>query len=611
MKHNYANTPLYTDARDREPAFAIVSRLAATGGVSAVDFGQDIGVPFVQVLRGDPETLNEIAAIIGLESSTLGHWTPLPQGKAKREFHGHLFPVRPTLTSEVRGCPSCLQEDVQQSALPAHRAMTFRSHWLIHHVTLCLRHKRPLVTLWKEAAPSLRYDTAAQFADIVDRILADNAPFRRREPTPFEIWFDQRLAGQPHATTWLDDHPFHAAAVFCRLLGTALLKLQDLRLSELKPGSEWACYHLGFETARHGEEAILKVLRKLAQRAEPRLGPKAVFPVLYDRLSREHVQDPDFAAYREVLARHLLDSWPLGPGDDLLGAPVTERRLHSVRTAASETGVDIRRLRKMLEAANMIDASLPDNWAVFDAEKARPMMASLLTFVSAKEFYEMHCIGRSQFILLREDGVLQPTLQDATTKHVWDPREGSAFVERLLVGAQTIQQAQHGWETISKAATRLKLRPSDIIKAIWDGRLQRVARNVQFEGYASVHVYHDEVAQILAQDMPSAMSLEMFAKAVGIGNPVYLNRLVRHGHVSTTEMINPRTKARQRFIGTQDAAAFHGRFVTLRLLSKAKGETWQLVGRKLRDAGICTFSEDGIDFGPIYLKAEVEAVLAE
>lgn len=128
MKQSQANSLLYTEARDREPTFAIASRLAATGGVSAVDFGQDIGVPFVQTLRGDPEALDQIATIIGLESSSLRPWTPLASSKAKRAFHGHLFPVKPTLTSEVRGCPSCLQDDVQQSALPAHRAMTFRSH---------------------------------------------------------------------------------------------------------------------------------------------------------------------------------------------------------------------------------------------------------------------------------------------------------------------------------------------------------------------------------------------------------------------------------------------------------------------------------------------------
>ncbi|OUD10296.1 hypothetical protein BVC71_01935 [Marivivens niveibacter] len=611
MKQNHANSPLQTKARDREPTFAIVSRLAATGGVSAVDFGQDIGVPLARVLRGDAKTLDEIAAITGIESSALGRWTPLPEGKTKREINGHLFPVRPTLTSEVRGCPSCLQDDVQQSALSAHRAMTFRSHWLVHHVTLCIRHKRPLETLWKEAAPSLRYDTAAQFANIADRIIADDAPFERRDPTPFEIWFDQRLSGQPHETTWLDDHPLHAAAVFCRLLGIALLKLHDLRLSDLRPGSEWACYHLGFETARHGEEAILKELRRLNQLAEPRLGPKAVFPVLYDRLSREHVEDTDFAVYREVLARHLMESWPLGPGDDLLGTPVTERKLHSVRTAANETGIDIRRLRKMLEAANMIDAGLPDNWAVFDAKNAKTMMDSLLTFVSAKQFYEMHHIGRSQFNLLVEDGIVQPSLQDATTKYIWDPRKGRDLVYRLLVGGEIIQQAQHGWETIGKATQRLQLRPGEIIKAIWDGRIQLVARNVQFEGYASIHVYHDEVAQVLAKEQPSAMSLEMFAKTVGIANPVYLNRLVQHGYVSTSEMRNPRTKILQRYIATKDASTFHEQFITLRILARTKGQTWQSLARQLRNAGVSTFNIDGIDFGPVYLKTEVEAALAD
>lgn len=611
MTKNQINSLLHTEARDREPTFSILSRLAAAGGVSAVDFGRDIGIPFVQVLRGETVVLEEIADLIGVDSSSLCHWTPVLAGKSKREIHGHLFPVRQLLTSEVRGCPCCLREDALGSSLPTHRAMTFRTHWLIHHVTLCLRHKRPLETLWKATVPTQRYDTASQFTKIADRILADDASFKPREATPFEIWFNQRLSGEPYTATWLDDHPLHAAAVFCRLLGTALLKLHGLSRSKLKSGSEWACYHLGFETARHGEEAILKELRKLNQLAEARFGPKAVFPILYDRLSREYVQDPDFASYRDVLARHLLESWPLGPGDDLLGAPVTKRKLHSVRTAANETGIDIRRLRKMLEASKMIDPDLPDNWAVFDAEKAKPLMESLLTFVSAKEFFETLHIGRSQFNLLVEDGILQPTLQDASTKHVWDPREGGAFLDKLLIGAQTIQQAQHGWETISKAAQRLKLRPANIIRAIWDGRIQRVARNVQFEGYASVHVYHDEVAQILAQDMPSAMSLELFSKTVGLGRPVYLNRLVRHGHVSTTEIRNPRTKALQRFIGTQDAAAFHDRFITLQILSKTMGATWQSLARKLHDAEVSTFSAGGIDFGPIYLKKEVEAVLAK
>ncbi|WP_339696216.1 hypothetical protein [Celeribacter baekdonensis] len=231
--------------------------------------------------------------------------------------------------------------------------------------------------------------------------------------------------------------------------------------------------------------------------------------------------------------------------------------------------------------------------------------------MSAKEFYDALNIGRSQLDLLVEDGVLPPSLSDTNTKHVWDPREGRAFIDRLLIGAETIQQAQHGWETIGKCAQRLKLRPAEIIRAIWDGRIQRVARNVQFSGYASVHVYHDEVAQILAQDMPSAMSMELFAKTVGVGNLVYMHRLVRNRHVSSTEMRNPRTKAMQKFIAPKDTAAFYDRFVTLRILSKAKGTSWQSLSSRLRAAGVIPFSPDHVDYGNIFLRHEAEAALAD
>jgi hypothetical protein len=212
---------------------------------------------------------------------------------------------------------------------------------------------------------------------------------------------------------------------------------------------------------------------------------------------------------------------------------------------------------------------------------------------------------------LVEDGILRPAISDVSTKHVWNPLDGRELITELLTGSISIQQAQHGWETIAKSAQRLKLRPAEIIMAIRDGRLQHVARNVQFRGYQSVHVYHDEVAQVLAQDLPSAMSLEMFSKTVGLRNPAYMTRLVKDGHVATIEMRNPRTKALQRYIGPAEAAAFHDRFVTLRILSRIRGESWQSLSSKLRDAGVAPFKLGDTDYGNIFLKNDVQKALSE
>lgn len=58
-----------------------------------------------------------------------------------------------------------------------------------------------------------------------------------------------------------------------------------------------------------------------------------------------------------------------------------------------------------------------------------------------------------------------------------------------------------------------------------------------------------------------------------------------------------------------DAAAFHDRFVTLRILSRIRGESWQSLSSKLRDAGVAPFKPGDTDYVNIYLKYEVQPAL--
>jgi hypothetical protein len=324
---------------------------------------------------------------------------------------------------------------------------------------------------------------------------------------------------------------------------------------------------------------------------------------------RQDHDDPDFAPFRDIVAENLLKTWPLGPGDEVMGQPVTERQVHSVLSAAEETGIDPRRLRKMLFAAGLIDGTLPDTWAVFNAKDAEHTLAPLVEYLTAKDFAELNGLTRSQFDLLVQDGILLPALDDAETKHVWDPRHGRAFLDSLLVGAQPLQQPLHGWEPISKTAQRLKIRPGEIVRALWDGRIHRVTRNAQSKGYGAIQVYYDEVAQVLGNEAPPAMNLEVFAKVVGLGKVACLTRLIRKGHTSSTEMQNPKTKAFQPYITSADSAAFNAKFVTLGTLAKAKGTTWQKLSSTLRAKGIEPFSPDGANYGNIYLRETVEAAL--
>jgi hypothetical protein len=339
--------------------------------------------------------------------------------------------------------------------------MGLRGHWAVPHVAACRLHDHPLVSLYRDTHATERYDNARHLASITSAIVNKDLDRPQEPSTTFEDWLDDRLADGP-GSDWLSGHPLHAASVFCRLLGISLLRLEGLRLDHISEGSRHALYALGFEVAQKGEDAVRLALSRLQKLVDtPQDGPKKIYPALYDRLSRDYADDPDYAEFRRILRDHMSATWPLGPGDELMGEPVHERRLHSVTTASQATGVDPRRLRKLLLAADLLpqNCDLPDPWAVFDAADAAPILRDLTALVTAKEFRDMIGATRSQFDLLVADGVLKPTLETSETKHVWDPRTGTAFLTGLLRGAIQLRQPQHGWEHISKSAQRLKIGP--------------------------------------------------------------------------------------------------------------------------------------------------------
>jgi hypothetical protein len=387
-----------------------------------------------------------------------------------------------------------------------------------------------------------------------------------------------------------------------------------LRLDHIAEDSRHALYDQGFEVAKGGEEAIHRALRRLQNLVEtPQDGPKKIYPALYDRLSHDYADDPDYATFRRILRGHMAESWPLGPGDELMGEPVHERRLHSVTTAAQETGVDPRRLRKLLVAAGLLaeDDDLPDSWAVFDAAEAAPILGDLTVLVPAKEFRDILGTTRSQFDLLVADGVLVPALETSETKSVWDPRTGAEFLTGLLRGAVQLRQPQHTWEHISKSAQRLKIGPGVIARAIMDGRLRRVGNLEGRTGYSAVYVDHDEVARLFGSEAPPGHSIETFAKSVGAGPPAGLRRLIIDGHTPATRAINPRTNAEQFYITPADAEAFHAKYFTPRTMANAYRRSWQSLRVELDRHGVTPFKENNREYGRIFARVAVEHVLGQ
>ncbi|OAN77086.1 hypothetical protein A8B82_13560 [Sulfitobacter sp. EhC04] len=599
-------------ARTRETIASFVSRTAAYFHVNAAAFSMDKNTSFQSLISGKAEAVAALEDFKVRISNNVTAWSPTSTAAAKgrRLFRGHTFPAKVLQGSTMRGCPHCLRGDLKGQDNPA-VSMAMRGHWLVPHVTLCLKHQHPMVTLWKESHLIERFDSAAHLALIAPNIIAGHFDEEIRDETDFDIWLDNRLEGHDEGN-WLEQFPLHAACNFCLMLGTSLLRHEMSAPSSVQPEDYWGVYQMGFEVAKNGEKAIQDALMGLQTLpGGPHDGPKKIFPKMYERLAYDYVDDPDYSTFRNILRTHMCETWPLGVGDELLGEPVTERRLHSVRTAAQATGIDQRRLRKILIAKGVIsETGLSYAWEIFDAQKAEEALRSATTLITAKAFAEGIGATRSQFDLLVSGGVLSPklsSLDEVGTKAIWDPAEGVDFLESVFLGAAPLRSAQHGWEHIAKSAMRLKIGPEEIIRAIQSKRIVRIGNHADYDGYSALYVYHDEVCSILSPEPTMGQNIELFSKAVGIGQPRRMQRLISNGHTPATELENPKLKTRQRYVTREDADAFHKKFYTPRTMAQAYGRSWQAMMATLRADGISPFSPDGEDYGSLFERTLIDA----
>ncbi|MDE4306342.1 TniQ family protein [Phaeobacter gallaeciensis] len=595
--------------KDRETAFSYVSRMAAMNGVDTAGFCTDMGLSLTKIINGVPEDLMKLAALCDSDVEDLKRWTPLYFGNRAHTFRGHRVHAKAIKDTTVRGCPVCLREDAEASPDNDTGEMYIRGHWLFRPVSLCVKHHHPLVPLWSERQVTLRYDSASRLAEIAQDVRSEKLDTKLREPREYDQWIEARLLDQ-RTSSWLDQFELYAAAHFCELLGRAILAFWHPKSNKFTPEKDWLSFDMGFHFANKGEDRIRTALTELQTGiGEPTDGPKKKFGALYDRLAFD-LKGEEYAPFRKLLRDHITATWPLGPGDDLMGEPVLERRVHSVRTAARELGMDPRRLRKLLVDVDLvrpIETGKDDQWELFDAKKAQPHLDRLNTLVSAKDFQSALNMSRNQFELLREEDYFAPAVDNGDHKPLWDVRAAHKFFEKLLTGAEPIYVPMHNWGDLPKIAQSLQISPGTILSFLERGKVQRVGRHMTREGYRAILVTHDEIERLLNRPDAPGISIELFARQCGL-KPSAAMRLVREAHIPSTEGRHPKSGVPQRFLAPADIAAFHDRFVTLRGLAVELGLSWQALRPKLADAGVEPFSPDGQDYGALFERGAANAV---
>jgi hypothetical protein len=611
----HAPLPLRTAPVHRETLPSFLSRLAAVNGVGAADFAVDLGFSIKRFLNLEEDAVRALAGAGGLDAAAVADllsWTGTGVGDVRMEFRGEVFVSRALRNPRMRGCPVCLREDARgQERTPA-RAMALRGDWQLREVSLCVRHGHPLVTLWEVGTPAHRYEVAARLNEVAERVLAGGFDAEPVTPSPYDLWLDARLEDGRDAT-WLAGQSLFAATTFCRLLGAELLRLEERPDGD--PAARLrAAQAAGFAVARHGPEAIEAALDRLAGLADrANDGPNKAFGPLFQKLSQDYREEPAFAPFRKLLRDRILEVWPIAPGTDLLGEVVAERRLHSVLTAAQEAGIGTAPMEQLLIEAGAIAADDPRPAArkTFAAAPHAALLAEIPTLIGSVTLRRAMGAYQNEFEALVADGVLVPRAPGV--RAAWRLRDGLDLVAEVQARATRLAAGATGWESLQRARARSGLGLDEILAAIRDGRLQ-VGQQAGSDGWRSFRVRKAEIDRMArprgAPTERGMIPAGAVGREVGLRDGGHFLALLAAGHSPAQRMTHPRTGVERLYMSPEDIAAFHRRFLTLRTMATEFGTARRgAILARLDAAGVRRFAPGGVDHGPIWLRAEVEAAL--
>lgn len=603
----------------RETLYSYLARIAAVWKTDAASLAYDMGAPYKRLLEHDEAAFDAFAAWAKLEPETMAEllsWTGIRAGKVRMEFRGELYISRALRNPLVRGCPICLREDAAGVGSSASTSMVMRGHWQLREAVLCVKHKHPLVALWKAQAPGDRFNIGARLAEIEAQVLAGALDQPIRTPSAYDLWLDRRVA-ECIDDTWLRDISAFAVTTFCRLLGEAIqsskFNVTDRRAAE--PHS------LGFDIAVQGKNSIREALDQIATQVTGRLvEPYKAFGNLFARLRHEYADEAEFDPFRDPLRECILDNWPIASGETLLGKLILKRRNHSLRSAALETGVGSTVLEAFLVEAGVItqDNSRPDNRRLFDANAHAQLLSEIATLVGPVEMRTAMGATKREFSNLVEEGFLVPRTRNAKIKKPWKVSDGLALVHELSKDAVFVAEDDQAWETLLFACRRNAFAIAELIQEIREKRLKVGKRNA-VAGFHGIVVLKSEVdlkaasgqtiRNTILEELSATMSAAEFGKSIGLPDRGAFLALIEAGHVSASLITNPRTGRPQYRMAQEDVAAFHQQFVTLTTLSAETGQHRNTLRKIFASSRLAPVFPGARGVGAVYLRDDVAKLM--
>ncbi|MFU0504597.1 TniQ family protein [Pseudaminobacter sp. NGMCC 1.201702] len=557
------------------------------------EFCRDFGIHPRAIINGEPEAVRALADLAGVNPDRLLRESFTRVGGPKRQFRhkGQDLLQSSLVRNRVRMCPACMAEDVKRLDCRVAARPHRRSMWLIRGVRTCAKHGMALAEVGKLDGPNVIHDTSRIVADAVPRLQSLLDAAVPRSPSPFERYLLRRLDGRT-AGSWLDGLPMYAALHLPFVVGAVAARGPGVVLDDLDDDDARRCEASGFHIVDKGTAGIRAFLNELQapfQDSRSAKGPKVMYGRLYDWLAHE-CRDKAYDPVRDIIVDHSLDTLAFGPGDVLFGRQIAVRRKHSVRSASQEFGLHPKRMRRMLQRANLTDSGVSgpaNNKVTFDAAEAEALLKGLAESMSMERARDYLNVPRPHDRGLMERAFIKPMMDGGRVKgaHAFLKSDLDHFLERLLRDADPALHGDPEMVPLIAAARHSCCAVMDVVTLVLDGKLTRVGRDPGQAGFLSVFVDAEEVRPLVTGPAYEGHSLRDLEKLLSAGTYA-VKALVENGLLTAETVKNPVTGWMQPIVREEDLQRFRQEYVSLHTLARERGEHFARVKKALVAAGV-------------------------
>lgn len=580
------------------PSF--VSHIAQRNGLRHVqDFVQDMDLSWRQILQLDPDVLQELADLTGADAEALAAGSFAPVGDGFFRFRGCDLPLSFLERSALKYCPVCMTNDRD-----LHGRTWGRALWQIDPLRVCPVHGVMLDVLEPPDYPRCPHDFAGRTAD--HRALTDEVPVVEvgDNAAHFARYLSDRLHGCGKGHSWLDGMAVDVAARLCENVGILIHTGPAARPGALDRRSMIAAGASGFAICAQGTDALWDVYESIRRRSSSSKGGFYADFGFYTRWLQRMAR-PD--RYRQVLDHFrdfVLDSYPLAPGQEVLGRNCNRRRWFTWTEVGRKYGLSSGRITRLQRAFGVSGDDLR-RVAPGAYETELLILSSGLDRKQAAHRLNVHPSAIDKFV---EAGLLNYALELPQMDKLFLPEDIDSFLTAVFANAEMVETAPAGAWSLRSIAQKATLPNADLLPAVISGRLKKVWKLRDISGLPALHLNLDEVLD--AFEVPPLIGLTRsdLRKKLHI-NCSTVSLLLQRGMIASRQFRDPRTRQRLSLVATEELDRFLDKHFPLGLMAWQLGTQAKHVAARLDRAEVWPILLPE-HCSKIYLREEAAPVIA-